>query len=116
MFKGLKDIASLMNQAREIQGRMGEMQETLKKIRVLGSAGGEMVTVEANGAQQILSCRIDPSLFQTSDQEMIEDLVVAATNQALDKAKQAAADEMGKLSGGLNLPGLKETLSSLGLG
>lgn len=116
MFKGLMDIASLMNQAREIQGRMGEMQETLKKLRVQGSAGGEMVTVEVNGAQQVLSCRIDPSLFQTSDQEMIEDLIVAATNQALDKAKQAAAEEMSKISGGLNVPGLKDALANLGLG
>ena len=116
MFKGLGQIASLMKNAQEIQGRMKEMQENLRRLKAEGTAGGGMVTVEINGQQQVLSCRIEQSLFDAGDREMIEDLVVAAANQALDKIKQAAADEMGKLTGGLDMSGLNETLSQLGLG
>jgi nucleoid-associated protein EbfC len=121
MFKQLGQIASLMKQAQEMQGRMQEMKEKLGRLKVEGSAGGGMVTVEMNGHQQLLGCRIDQSLFDPSDREMldrelIEDLVVAAVNQALDRARQASADEMGKLAGGLNVPGLEDALSQLRMG
>ena len=116
MFKGLGNIASLMKQAQEMQGRMGEMQETLGRLRVEGSAGGGMVTVEASGQQKILNVRVEKSLFESGDQEMLEELVVAATNQALEKAKELAAEEMAKVTGNLNLPGLNEALSKMGLG
>ena len=116
MFKGLGQIASLMKNAQEIQGRMKEMQENLRRLKAEGTAGGGMVTVEINGQQQVLSCRIEQSLFDAGDREMIEDLVVAAANQALEKIKQAATYEMGKLTGGLDMSGLNETLSQLGLG
>ena len=116
MFKGLGRIASLMKNAQEIQGRMKEMQENLRRLKLEGTAGGGMVTVEINGQQQVLSCRIEQSLFDAGDREMVEDLVVAAANQALEKIKQAAADEMGKLTGGLDMSGLNDTLSQLGLG
>jgi len=95
---------------------MAEMQENLKKLRVSGSSGGGMVTVEINGQFQALSCKIDPSLLGGSDQEMIEDLVVAAMNQAVEKAKEQSAAEMGKMTGGLNLPGMQDMLSQFGLG
>jgi DNA-binding YbaB/EbfC family protein len=116
MFKGLGQIASLMKNAQEIQGRMKDMQETLRRLKAEGTAGGGMVTVEINGVQQVLSCRIEQSLFDAGDREMVEDLVVAAANQAMDKIKQATADEMGKLTGGLDMSGLNDTLSQLGLG
>lgn len=116
MFKGLGQIASLMKNAQEIQGRMKDMQEKLGRLKAEGTAGGGMVTVEVNGQQQVLSCRIEKSLFDAGDREIVEDLVVAATNQALEKIKQAAADEMGKLTGGLDMSGLNDTLSQLGLG
>ncbi|MBI3863548.1 MAG: YbaB/EbfC family nucleoid-associated protein [Planctomycetia bacterium] len=116
MFKGLGQFASLMKNAQEIQGRMKEMQEALKRLKVEGTAGGGMVAVEMNGQQQVLSCRIEPALFESRDREMVEDLVVAAVNQALDKVKQAAAEEMGKLTGGLDMPGIGDALSKLGLG
>lgn len=116
MFKGLANLTSLMKQAQEMQGKMAEMQENLKRLRVSGSSGGGMVTVEVNGQFQVLSCKIEPSLMQGSDQEMIEDLVVAATNSAIDKARQTAAEEMGKLTGGMNLPGMQEMMSQFGLG
>jgi len=114
MFKGLGQLASLMKSAQEIQGRMKDAQETLRRLKVEATAGGGMVTVEMNGQQQMLDCRIEPSLFEAGDHEMIEDLVVSAVNQALEKVKQSAAEEMAKLAGGMNIPGLTETLAQLG--
>jgi|SRR5579863_4488197 len=116
MFKGLGQLASLMKNAHEIQGRMKDLQENLRRLRAEGTAGGGMVTVEVNGQQQVLSCRIEQSLFDDGDREMVEDLVVSAVNQALEKIKQAAADEMGKLAGGIDMSSLNDTLSQLGLG
>ncbi len=116
MFKGLGNLASLMKQAQEMQGRMGEMKESLADIRVQGSAGGGMVTIEASGQQSILGCRIDETLLEAGDREMLEDLLVGAVNQALEKAKEAAAQEMAKVTGDLNLPGLGDALSKMGLG
>lgn len=116
MFKGLGQFASLMKQAQQLQGRMKEMQEGLRRLKVEGSAGGGMVSIEVNGQQQVLSCRIDKSLFDTHDREMLEDLVVAAVNQALERVKQATADEMAKLTGGMDMPGLNDALADLGLG
>ena len=116
MFKGLGNLAGMLKQAQEMQGRMAKMQEDLAQVRVEASVAGGMVTVEANGQQKILTIRIEPSLLEDSDREMLEDLLVAATNLALDKAKEAAAAEMGKLTGSLEIPGLGDALSQLGLG
>lgn len=116
MFKGIGNIASMLKQAREMQERMQEMQEVLAKRRVEGAAGGGMVTVAANGQQKILGIRIEESMLQSQDREMLEDLLVAATNQALDKAREAAAEEMSHVTGNLDLPGLGDALSKLGLG
>lgn len=114
MFKGLGQLTSLLKNAQAMQGRMREMQETLKRLRVSGSSGGGMVTIDINGQQQVLGCQIDESLFASGDREMLETLVVAACNQALDKAKEAAAEEMGKVAGGLDVPGLGDALAKFG--
>ena len=114
MFKGIGQLASLLKNAGEIQGRMQEMQEGLKRLRVTGTAGGGMVTVEMNGQQQLLSCRIEESLFSSGDREMVEDLAVAAVNQALDKVRQAAAEEMSRFAGGFDVPGLGDALAKFG--
>jgi nucleoid-associated protein EbfC len=114
MFKGLGQLASLMKSAQEIQGRMKDMQETLRRLKIEASAGGGMVTVEMNGQQQLLNCRIEKSLLESGDGEMVEELVVAAVNAALDKVKQTAAEEMSKLAGGMEIPGLNEALAQLG--
>lgn len=106
----------MLKQAQEMQQRLQELQEGLGKLRVEGTAGGGLVTVEATGQQRIVAVRVDPSLLRAEDQEMLEELVAAATNQALDKARQAAADEMTKLTGGLEVPGMQEALSKLGIG
>jgi nucleoid-associated protein EbfC len=116
MFKGLGNMASMMKQAQEMQGKIKEMQESLGSLKVEGSAGGGMVVVEASGHQKILSIRIEEELIGTDDKEMLEDLITAATNQALDKAKELAEEEMAKLTGGMDLPGLGDAMSQLGLG
>jgi DNA-binding YbaB/EbfC family protein len=114
MFKGLGQLASLMKSAQEIQGRMKEMQETLRRLKIEAASGGGMVTVEMNGQQQLLSCRIEKSLLVGGDSEMVEELVVAAVNAALEKVKQTAAQEMSKLAGGMDIPGLNDALAQLG--
>jgi DNA-binding YbaB/EbfC family protein len=116
MFKGLANLASLMKDFQQIQGRTAEMQEALGRVRVEGSAGGEMVVVKANGLQQISEIKIDRTLLENPDVEMLEDLLVSATNQALEKAREATSAEMAKLTSNLQLPGLSEMMSKLGLG
>jgi nucleoid-associated protein EbfC len=116
MFKGIGNLASLMKQAQEMQGRVSELQDSLGKLRVEASAGGGMVTVEATGQQKIIAIRIDPSLLDNPDGEMIEDLLTAAVNQALDKSREAASNRMSELTAGLTLPGLSDALSKMGMG
>jgi len=113
MFKKIGNVFSLVKQAQEMQGRMSEMQEKLKHVRVEGTAGGGMVTVEASGQQKVLAVRIEDSLLQDGDKEVLEDLLVGAFNAALDKAREAAAEEMAKITGDLNLPGLDEAMEKL---
>lgn len=116
MLKGLGDIASLMKSAKEMQGRMSEIQDRLALMRIQGSAGGGMVTFEVNGKQDVLGCTIDPTLFESGDREMVEELTVSAMNDALNKSKQAAAEAMQEITGGLNIPGMEGMMSKLGLG
>jgi DNA-binding YbaB/EbfC family protein len=110
VFKGLGDLAALLKDAQQIRIRLEQVREQLARQRVQGTAGGGMVAVEANGQQEILSCRIAPELVERKDREMIEDLVVAAANQALSEARRAAQDEMGKVFGGLPIGGLGDAL------
>ncbi len=111
MLKGLGDLASLMKQATQMKGMVSEMQEKLGRVRVTGAAGGGMVEVEMSGHQKVVACSISEKLSATDDRELIEDLVVAATNQAMEKVREAAAAEMGELAGGLDVPGLGDALA-----
>ena len=113
MFKGLGNFASLIKQAQQMGGQMQEVTEQLKHERATGVAGGGMVEIDVNGAQEILACRIDPQLFAQGDRELIEDLVVAATSQALTKAKQLHADALKSMAGNMNIPGMEEALAKL---
>ena len=98
------DLHGLMQKAREVQERMQAAQEAGEQIRVEGNAGGGMVTCEANGHGTIIRLTIEPTLFEAGDREMLEDLVVAAVNQAQRRAKEAMGAEIGKAAGGLPLP------------
>lgn len=113
MFKGLSGIGSLLKQAQEMGGRMQAINEELKTRRTNGSAGGDMVTVEVNGLNEVLGCRIDQQLIDSGNRELIEDLVASAVNQALTKAKELHAEAMQSLTGGMQLPGLEEAMSKL---
>ncbi len=120
MFGKFGDIASLlkqapeiMRQAQEMQGRMAEVQERLSKLHVEGTAGGGLVTATATGQQKIIGVNVDSSLLADGDKEMLEDLLVAAVNQALEKSKAAAGEEMTKLTG--NMPGMSEMMSKFGV-
>jgi nucleoid-associated protein EbfC len=110
MFKGISNLASLLKQAQQIGGQMGQLTEKMKNQRVTGSAGGGMVEIEVNGLMEVLRCHIDPQLVTGGDCEMLEDLVLVAVNQAIAKGKQMHADTMRELTGGIALPGFQEAL------
>ena len=116
MFKELGQIASLMKQAQGMQGKIAESKERIARLKCEGDAGGGMVSVTISGSMKVLSCRIDPVLFQSSDKEIVEDLVVAATNQALEKLLELQTQEMGSIAGGMSLPGLGDALAGMGFG
>jgi DNA-binding YbaB/EbfC family protein len=115
MFKGLSNLTTLLKEVQQMQGRTDEIQQKLGQLRVEGRAGGEMVSVQADGLQRVVGIKIDSSLFESADGEMFEDLLMAATNQALDKSRELAAEEFSKLTQ-LQLPGLSEMMSKFGLG
>ncbi len=100
----MADFMKILQQAQEMQGRFQKMQEELQQQTVSGSAGGGMVTAEVSGAGQIKKIKLDPSVVNPSDIEMLEDLVVVAVADAQQKAQQAAQDQMGKVTGGMQLP------------
>ncbi|MDA0590530.1 MAG: YbaB/EbfC family nucleoid-associated protein [Planctomycetota bacterium] len=121
MFKGIGDFAAMLKQAgamkgqfEEMQSRMSETQNHLAQMRIRGSAGGGMVNVEINGKLDVLGCRIDQTLVDSGDREMLEDLVTSAMNDAIYKSKQAAADAMKEVTGGLDIPGIEEAMAKLG--
>ncbi len=113
MFKGLGTFASLMKQAPQIMGRLKNLSEELREKRAVGTAGGGMVEIEVNGLSEVLKCRIDSSLLGGGDKELLEDLIVAASNQANAKARQLHADAMKDATGGISLPGMEDAFSQL---
>ena len=113
MLKGLGDIASLMKQAQQMGSMMQGVTERLKNERAVGASGGGMVEAEVNGIGELLRVTIEPTLVERGDREMIEDLIPAAVNQALIKAKQLHANAVKEMAGGLNLPGLDDVLSQI---
>ncbi|MCK4655482.1 MAG: YbaB/EbfC family nucleoid-associated protein [candidate division Zixibacteria bacterium] len=103
MGKGLGDM---MKQVQKMQAKMEEMQAELEDERIEGTAGGGMVKVVANGKQEIIEVKIEKEVVDPDDVEMLEDLIVAAVNQAQEKAQELAAEKMSGLTGGLKIPGL----------
>lgn len=100
------DMSSIMQQAQQFQQNMTRVQDELGRKQVTGSAGGGMVTVTANGKSEIMAVKVDPLMLGEKDVTMLQDLILSATNDALRKARELGKAEMGKLTGGLNLPGL----------
>jgi DNA-binding YbaB/EbfC family protein len=99
-------FGQLMKQAQKMQQQIAKIQEEAASKTVEASSGGGMVTVVANGRQQILSIRISPEVVDPQDVEMLQDLVVAAVNEALKKAQEMVAEEMSRVTGSLPIPGL----------
>jgi DNA-binding YbaB/EbfC family protein len=99
------NMQKLMKQAQKMQADVARVQEGLKEKQVEGVSGGGMVRVLANGAQEITSISIDPEVIDPEDKEMLEDLVLAAVREALNVSRELAAEEMGKVTGGMGLPG-----------
>ena len=106
MFNKLGNLADLMKNAGKLQETVQKAHESLGQLQVEASAGGGVVTAKANGRLELVSVRIDPKLLADGDAELLEDLVTSAVNQALVKAREAAAQSLTSLAGGLPLPGL----------
>jgi hypothetical protein len=104
--KNIPNMGNLMKQAQQFQSKMAKLQEELAERTVEASSGGGMVTVVANGRQEVVSITIDPEVVDRDDIEMLQDLILAAVNDALARAKSMVNDEMGKLTQGLNLPNI----------
>jgi hypothetical protein len=102
----VKGFGNIMKEAQKLQERLAAMQEEVANRKVDASAGGGMVTVEVNGKQEILSIKIDREVINPDDSQMLEDLVLAACNEAIRKAKEMVQHELAKVTGGLKIPGL----------
>jgi DNA-binding YbaB/EbfC family protein len=102
----MKGIGNMMKQAQKLQSKMLKLQEELAEKTVEASSGGGMVKVVANGRQQILSIQIEKEVVDPDDVEMLQDLLLAAVNDALVKSQEMVSGEMGKLTGGMKIPGM----------
>jgi hypothetical protein len=102
----MKGMGNMLKEAQKLQARMLKLQDQLAERQVESAAGGGMIKVVANGRQEIVSMRIEREVVNPDDVDMLQDLVVAAVNDALAKSREMVATEMGKLTGGLNLQGL----------
>ncbi len=100
----MKNLGNLMKQAQQMQSKMAEMQAKLGDLEVTGASGGGMLQVRLNGKFELKGIKIDPSLVSADEVEVLEDLIVAAFNDAKVKAESAMQEEMAKVTGGLNLP------------
>ena len=102
-----------MKQAREFGGQIHEMNEKLKELRLDGTAAGGLVTVSVNGLQELVSCKIDPCLFQQGDVELLEELIITAVNSAIEEARTRQAETMRSLAGTADLGSLTGLLEKL---
>lgn len=116
MFNNLGNIANLMQNAGKLREAVEKATESLGQLQVEGTSGGGVVTVKANGRLEVLAVRIDPKLLADGDAELLEDLICAATNQALTRAREAAAQSLSSLAGGFPIPGLSGLLGPGGRG
>lgn len=104
LFKNIGQFAGLLQQLPKIQEEMNKLQQRLGQLTAEGTAGGGMVTVKVNGRMEMASCSLSEEVLRLNDREMLEDLIRAATNQAVERARQLVAEETRKMAGGLGLP------------
>lgn len=103
---GMGNMQKMMKQVQKMQADMARMQEELGTREVEGTAGGGMVTVVVNGKQEVMSIKIKPEAVDPDDVEMLEDMVLAAVKEAMRKSQDMVTEEMGKITGGMKIPGL----------
>ncbi len=103
----MKNIGQLMKQAQQMQQKMADMQEKMDALEITGSSGAGLVQITITGKSEMRALKIDPSLVDPQEVEVLEDLIVAAFNDAKSKQEALMADEMGKVTGGMNIPGMK---------
>lgn len=101
---GLGDMAKLMKQAQEMQGKVAELQDSLNAITVTGESGAGLVKAKATAKGELTGLEIDPSIFNSDDKEVVEDLILAAIKDAQKKAAERSQEEMQKLTEGMGLP------------
>ncbi|WP_020696869.1 YbaB/EbfC family nucleoid-associated protein [Reyranella massiliensis] len=104
MFDKLKDLGGLMQQAQQMQQKMQELQVALERLEIVGSSGAGLVKVTVNGKNETRRVEIDASLFKAEDKGVVEDLIVAAANDARGKVEQTVQEQMRNITGGLPLP------------
>jgi DNA-binding YbaB/EbfC family protein len=102
----MKGMGKMMKQAQKLQSKMLKLQEEIADKTVEATSGGGMIKVVANGSQQILSIQIEKEVVDPEDVEMLQDLILAAINDAIAKSQQMVSEEMSKLTGGMNIPGM----------
>jgi nucleoid-associated protein EbfC len=102
----MKQMKNLMKQAQQLQNKMAKLQEEMASKTIETSVGGGMIRVVANGKQEIVSIHIEKEVVNPDDVEMLQDLILAAINDALIQSQKMVSEEMGKLTGGMNIPGL----------
>jgi len=100
----MKNLGNMMKQAQQMQTRMTEMQEAMEAYEVEGSSGGGMITVRVSGKHEVRALSIDPALIDPSDPEVLEDLIMAAMNDAKAKIAAYKAEQMADMTGGMPLP------------
>ncbi len=101
-----KGLGNMMKQAQQMQAKMTQVQRELETREVDATAGGGMVTARANGKQQILDLKIEKDVVDPEDIEMLQDLVLSAVNEAIKKSQDMVQEEMSKVTGGMNIPGM----------
>lgn len=101
-----KGLGNIMKQAQQMQAKMARVQQELEKKEIEATAGGGMVTAKVNGKQELLSLQIEKDVVDPEDVEMLQDLVMAAVNEAIKQSQKMIQEEMGKVTGGMNIPGL----------
>jgi DNA-binding YbaB/EbfC family protein len=113
MFGNLGNLGNILQRARQLGGQVDEITRDLKQRRTVGSAGGGMVEIEVNGVQEVIGCRIDPSLLAQNDAEFLEDLIVGATNQAMVRSREMQLEAMKSLTGGMDMSSLREAMNKI---
>ncbi len=101
-----KGLGNIMKQAQQMQARIARVQQELENKEIEATAGGGMVTARANGKQQLLDLKIEKDVVDPEDIEMLQDLVMAAVNEAIKKSQEMLQEEMSKVTGGMNIPGM----------